>query len=77
MPRDTDQIPQIEQLEQLVGLGAYIIQLHINLQPLARSKNVGEARFSVEAERENAAGYANTRLGGFKRGCIGIAVLLK
>jgi len=38
---------------------------------------VGEARFSVEAESENAAGYADGRLGRFERGCVGIPVLLE
>jgi hypothetical protein len=47
------------------------------LQPLSRPKNVSEARFSVEAQGENAAGYANGRLGGFERGCVGIPVLLE
>jgi hypothetical protein len=38
---------------------------------------VGETRFSVEPERENPAGDADCRLGGFERGSVGIAVLLK
>ena len=77
MSRDADQVPEIEQLEQLVRLFPHIVQLHVNLQPLSRSINVGEARFSVQAERENPAGDADHRLGGFERGSVGIAVLLK
>jgi hypothetical protein len=77
MSRDADQIPKIEQLEQFIRLGTYIVQLHINLQPPSRSKNVSEARFSMEAESKNAAGYADSRLGCIEGRCIGIPVLLK
>ncbi len=38
---------------------------------------MGEARFSVQAKRKNPAGDADHRLGGFERGGVGIAVLLK
>jgi hypothetical protein len=38
---------------------------------------VRETRFSMQAERENPAGDADCRLGGFERGSVGIAVLLK
>ena len=75
--RDANQIPEIEQLEQFVGLGADIVQLHIDLQPLARTVNVRESRLSVEAQRDNPAGYADRRLGRFERGRVGIAVLLE
>ena len=47
------------------------------MQALARSKNVGETRFSMQAERENPAGNADHRLGGVERGSVGIAILLK
>jgi hypothetical protein len=47
------------------------------LQPLPRPKNVGETRLSMQAKREDPAGDADRRLGGFKRGSIGIAVPLK
>jgi hypothetical protein len=47
------------------------------LQPLSRPKNVGETRFSMETQSENAAGHANRWLGGFELGCVGIPVLLE
>jgi hypothetical protein len=47
------------------------------LQPLARSKDVGESRFSMDAEGEDAARDANYRFGGLERGCIGIPVFLE
>jgi len=38
---------------------------------------VGKACLSMQAQSENAAGYADGRLGCFERGCIGIPVLLE
>jgi hypothetical protein len=77
VPRDTDQIAQIEQLEQLVGLGTDVVQLHVDLQPLSRSENVGEACFSVKANRENPACHANRRFGCLEGRRVRIAVLLE
>jgi hypothetical protein len=38
---------------------------------------VGKSRFSMQAKSENAAGYADGRLGGFERGGVSIPVLLE
>jgi hypothetical protein len=47
------------------------------LQPLARTPNVSESRFSVEAQGEYATSYANGWLSRFERRCVDISVLLK
>lgn len=77
MPRDADHVAQVEQLEQLVGLSAHVVQFHVDLQLLSRRKNVREARFSMNAQGENPASYTDGRLGGFERGRVGLPVLLK
>ena len=64
-------------MEQFVGLGAHDVQLHVDLQSLARSVNVRKARFSMEAKGENATGNADGGLGSFQCGCISRAVLLE
>ena len=38
---------------------------------------MGETRFPMEAEGENAAGHADRRLGGFERGCVSRPVFLE
>jgi len=38
---------------------------------------VGETRFSMEPESKYSAGYADSRLGGIERRCVGIPVLFK
>jgi hypothetical protein len=47
------------------------------LQPLSRSEDVGETRFSMEAESKNSACYANSRLGCIERRSVGIPVSFK
>ncbi len=70
MPGNPDEISQIEPLEQLEGSGAHNVKLHVNLQALARSRDVREAGFAVQAKRQDASGDPHRRFCGFERRCV-------
>ena len=77
MTGHSDQIAKIKQLEKFVRFFADIIQLHVDLQPMAGPINVSEARFPMQAKGENAPGHTHHRLGDIQRGCVSGPVFLE
>jgi len=75
MSRDADEIAQIEPLEEFERAGAYIVKLDVNLQPLARSGDVCEAGFDVQAKRQDAPGNSHQGFGGLERRRIRRSIL--
>ena len=62
-----DEIAQIELLEEFERPRAYIVKFHVNLQSLARSGDVRETRFAVQAKRYDAPGHPHRGFGGLER----------
>src|ERR1700687_4631049 len=75
MPGNTDEISQIEHLEQFERPRAYNVKFHVNLQTLARSGDVREAGFAVQAKPQDAPGDSHGGFGGFERRCVSRRIL--
>src|ERR1700676_1090532 len=69
------EIAQIEHLEQLERPRANNVKFHVDLQTLARSGNVREACFAVQAKRHDAPGNSHRGLSRFERSCVSRRIL--
>ena len=69
------EIAQIEQLEQFERPRADNVKFHVNLQTLARSEDVREAGFAVQAKPQDAPGHSHRGFGGFERRCVSRRIL--
>ena len=75
VPGNADEIAQIEQLKQFERPRAHDVELHVNLQSLARAGDVRKPGLAVQAERQDASGHAHGRLGRFQRRGVGRGIL--
>src|ERR1700724_1274410 len=75
MPGDTDEIAQIEHLEQFERSRAYNVKFYVDLQTLARSRDVREACFAMQAKRHDPPGNSHRGLSGFENRCVSRGVL--
>jgi hypothetical protein len=64
-------------LEEFVCLGANVVQLYVNLQPLARAQDMGESGLAMNAQVDDAAGDPDGRLRRLQCDSVGAAVFLK
>src|ERR1700682_339954 len=75
MPGDTNEIAQIEHLEQSERPRPHNVKFYVDLQTLTRSGDVSEACFAMQAKRHDAPGNSRRGFRGFERRCVSRRVL--
>src|ERR1700694_5735504 len=75
MPGNTNEIAQIEHLEQFERPRPHNVKFYVDLQTLARSGAVSEARFAMQPKRHDTPGNSRRGFRGFERRCVGRRVL--